>query len=176
MPRPVLGHRLHCNATVLPHLGRQCCRGELEGMAHDQTCDRSPAPARHVQMDGTCLAVIALFIVAACESPQEIAARQQAERQAYERAMDNRCRRGYGAEPGSPAYTQCRVQMDQMNQQAALAQAQMAQQSQQAYAAQQAAQQQAYQQRQADIFASTIRPTVNCRSRAYGNTVNANCQ
>ena len=61
------------------------------------------------------LAVVVGLGLAGCQTP---------EMKAAEQASNDQTCRSYGAKPGSDTYVQCRLQMDQMNQQRRIARSQ----------------------------------------------------
>ncbi|MGO9399731.1 MAG: hypothetical protein ACLP19_18090 [Xanthobacteraceae bacterium] len=121
------------------------------------------------------------FLGVGCVSQQEREARMQAQIAAADAADANRCA-NYGAQPGTPAYTQCRMQLTQMRQDAAIATqaqqtailGQMIQNNQAALAQQQAQQQQNLQ--------NVVRPLptpsmqTNCTTSYVGNQAYTRCQ
>ncbi len=122
----------------------------------------------------------ALFL-AGCASQQEREARMQAQIVSMDEADNNRCI-DYGNQPGTPAYAQCRMQLTQMRQQAAIAtQAQQAAllgqviQNNQAAAAQQQAQQQQNLRAVVQPLPSTSMQT-NCTTSYIGNQAYTHCQ
>ena len=90
------------------------------------------------------------------------------------RADNDRCV-SYGNQPGTPAYSQCRMQLAQMRQQTAIAQtaavSQMLQNNQ-AIAAQQQAQQQ---QNLRAVVQPLPPPPVNCLTSYVGNQALTQC-
>lgn len=116
-----------------------------------------------------------------CASQQEREAKMQVQIAAADAADASRCA-SYGAQPGTPAYTECRIQLTQMRQQAAIATqaqqtaiiGQMIQNNQAA-----AAQQQLQQQQNLRAVIQPLPPSpmqTNCTTSYIGNQAYTHCQ
>jgi predicted esterase YcpF (UPF0227 family) len=117
------------------------------------------------------------LLLAGCLTQEERDARMQAQIEAADAADANRCS-SYGAQPDTPAYTQCRMQLTQMRQDAAMAaQARQAAIVGQAIQGSQAiaAQQQQNMRAVVQPLPPQVTPT-NCTPSYIGNQAYTHCQ
>ena len=108
------------------------------------------------------IVVAGILCLSGCVSGEERAQRAAQQAAATEAARDTKCR-SFGAQPGTPAYVDCRLRLEQMasNETAA------------AHAASAAA---GARLQRAGMEMMMGRPTVNCTSTPFGTSVQTTCQ